>query len=139
MIPATAGNNGQVAKGSFVALDRPAERPGGEIFGQGPVQFGGMRARNPPDVVRDFQAAHPFRRLQQPALGRSNGEGDVGPDGRSFHLPAVRVETGGHIHGEHGQAGLIDGINQSPPRFVQRAVEADAEQGVNDPRWTMMD
>ena len=133
MIAGAAGNDGDMAKGRLVAFHRPAGRPGGEIFGQRPIQFAHHRTGNQADVRGDFQTAHPLGRVEQAAFGRSDRQGDVGPDGGAFHLAGVGVQAGGNIHGQDRQAGLIDRVNESLPGSVRRAVQANAKQAVNNP------
>ncbi len=133
MIAGAAGNDGGMTKGRLVAFHRAARRPGGEIFRQGPIEFARQRTRNQADVRRDFQTAHPLRGLEQAALGRADREGEIGPDGGPLHLAVVGVQAGGNIHGQNRQAGLIDPVNESFPGSVQRTVQANAKQAVNNP------
>ena len=46
----------------------------------------------------------------------------------------VRIESGGNVHGQHGNFRGIDGGDDFLPRLGERTVEADAENAVNDQR-----
>ena len=44
----------------------------------------------------------------------------------------VRIQAGGQVHGQHGNAGGVDGVNDFLPVLAERTVQAHAKQAVHD-------
>ena len=132
--PETARENGEMAERSLVSAHRSPRRKAREILRLRPLHFAADRAREETDVRDDFEPADKRRGagFQQARLGRAERHRHLRLHGRALRLPGVGVQAGRDINGEHGNARLIDARDEFDPVRAQRAVEADAEQPVND-------
>ena len=62
----------------------------------------------------------------------ADGEGDGSLDGRALRLTGCGIEAGGNIDGQDLEAGLVDLLDEPHPGRLERAVEADPKQPIDD-------
>ena len=72
--------------------------------------------------------------LEHSNFWRANGEGECGFDGGALRFAGIGVQAGRDIHGQHGKFGGVEAFDEFHPRGVQRAIDSDAEQTINDQR-----
>ena len=123
-----------MTKGSFVTVHRSWRRKTVEILRQRPLQVARRRAGNEADVRSDFEPAHerPGGGFEQSFLRRAERECDRRVNGRAFGLAGVRVQARRNVDGENGNRRLIDLFDELDPGCLQRTVQPDAEQPIDD-------
>jgi hypothetical protein len=72
-------------------------------------------------------------RCQQALFRRAQSQRQRRLDGRSFALAGLGVQAGGDIHRQDRKAAAVDGLDELPPILIERAIEADAKEGIHDP------
>ncbi len=131
-----AGDDRQMAERTFVVRNGAGRRNIFKILRLRPVQHAPMRAGNQSDAVQHLKPAHerPRGLREQSRFRRADGERDRRFDGRAKCFAGVGVQAGWHVHGERGNFRPVDRGDEFFPAVVERAVQADAEQAVNDQR-----
>ena len=126
----------QMAVGGFVGGGAAAGGIAKSILRQGPNDIAGPRAGEQPDIVGDLEPPHvwPGRFLEQAGFGGAHSEGDGGFDGCALGFTRVRVQTRGDIHGQDRGPSLVDPLHEPYPLGVERTVQPDAEEAVDNQR-----
>ena len=69
---------------------------------------------------------------KQRRFGAAEAEGVCGVDGGVLRgVRTVGLQAGGQVNGDDGDGGVVDGGDEAGVGLVQRAVGADAKEGVN--------
>ncbi len=72
-------------------------------------------------------------RLQHvPALAPVEGDGEVGLDRRAHHAPVIGMHTARDVDSHYDRRGSVHRFDQGRKLAFQRAIKADAEQGIDD-------
>ncbi|MDB6067141.1 MAG: hypothetical protein JWR26_3349 [Pedosphaera sp.] len=134
VVTETSRDDREAAEVAFVGESGTGRGPAFKILRQGPMQFASEGAMSQSDVMGDFEASdvRPGRRQKHAVLGRTEGESDGGYDGRAFGFAGIGIQPRGDIHGEDLGLEIVDVLDQFGPFFVERPVEADAEQAIHD-------
>ncbi len=91
------------------------------------------RMRPQPDVGHDHRARVEAAGADgEPDLPPVERDGEVGIDDRARDLPRGRVDAGGDVHGDDRRSGRVDAIDERGRVRAWLAVEARAEERVDD-------
>ena len=128
--------NADVPERALVPRDGTARRKRREVGGLRPVQIAVQPARKQAEVRGDFEPPDKRRRarLHQTDFRRAQRERDRGVERRAEHFAGVGIHAGGNVDGEDGKAGFIERGEQRDPLGVQRTIQADAENAVDQQR-----
>ena len=66
-----------------------------------------------------------------PGFKANETHGRVRAHRRTHDATGIRVQTGGNIHGQHRQTGMVDGLNGGTPQTRHLTLQPGAQQGVN--------
>src|SRR5438105_1806918 len=129
----TSGQDGEVAEGSFVAIQRTGWRKIFKIFREDHGDFGSERIRNQANVGCDFQPANerPRGGIDQTLLARSQCQSPSGADRFFERFSRVGIEAGRNIDRQNGPLRVVELLDEFNPMKPERTVQTDAEKAVD--------
>ena len=125
-----------MAKRALVPVERSSRGEAVEILRLAKQQVAGFTTWHQADIGRHPQLPDVFRGAwpEQAKLGRAECQRFLGANRRALHLAGGRVHAGGYVHREHEQPLGVDLRNDLHPVRVERPVEPDTKQAIDNER-----